>query len=112
MAVAMVVTMVMGMTGLHFSVDSISEFLDRCLEDLFRGLRRIILDRYSLILKRHIETLDSFLESDVLFCLLHAVVAVEMNIENDFLDLSLRLLCLLTRLLVSEDRHSVISAAA
>ena len=97
MSVRMVVAMVMA--ALTLSAYRIAKLLDSCLKLVLGSLRCIVLDRNCLIVKTYMKVLHAFLERDVLLNLLHAVLAVEMYIEGNFLKLSL----LLSRLLVCKN---------
>ena len=86
------------LTWLELSAYRIAEFLDSSLESFLRSLGSIIFESYSLIVKRYLEILHSLLKSDILLHLLHAVLAVEMHKESDFLYFAF----LLCRLLVGK----------
>ena len=74
-------------TGSGYTFNLVSELLDRCLEGLLRGLCRIVFHGYGLVIQAYVQSLHTFLERDVLLDLLHTVHAVQMHIEDDFLDL-------------------------
>ena len=96
MVVAMIMWLAMCVAALTLSAYRIAKLLDSCLKLVLGSLRCIILDRNRLVVKTYMKVLHAFLERDILLNLLHAVLAVEVYVEGNFLELFL----LLCRLLV------------